>query len=524
MARQQEIQSRFDRITEAIERSRSLEASDDLAGAEQGVKEALGQYPKEPSLVARQQEIQSRFDGITEAIERSRSVEASGDLAGAEQAVKEALAQYPKEPSLVARQQELQRALDTRSRAEAIERSRRLEASGDLAGAEQAVNTLLSQYPKEPSLVARQQELRQFLETQRRVKAIAEAIERSRKFEASGDLPGAEQAVNNALSQYPKEPSLLARQQQIQAALADRLTKARDAALRTLAASESATQTANANRLREMKKQIGRMAQEYASDSEIQARTARSLEAIDARLAELARPKPKPAQPWPPAPDTEPPPQAAPAPAVARPTQPAVLTIAGPPTRKSLLVGGAAAATILAIILIGGRTMRPGSTGATITVSSPLIGAEVTIGSSKCLTPGCSLTLRPGTYALSARKDGYKPISQSVTIAPGRKQIQLDLPFEPLPQLLQVNTNFDSGSVYLDGRLAGQLQDGRFTASGIAPGTHALRVTGGGAEFETRWKSATGEPPLVLGTLTAKDVAATVGCKRRRRRLARMQL
>jgi hypothetical protein len=75
---------------------------------------------------------------------------------------------------------------------------------------------------------------------------------------------------------------------------------------------------------------------------------------------------------------------------------------------------------------------------------------------------------------------------------------------------LVVNTNFENGSVSLDGRRAGELRDGQFQFSGIPAGQHTLRVNGGGAEFDTAWRSAAGKAPELNQNMSARDVQATV--------------
>ena len=108
------------------------------------------------------------------------------------------------------------------------------------------------------------------------------------------------------------------------------------------------------------------------------------------------------------------------------------------------------------------------------------------VGDRNCVTPNCALKLRPGTYTLRAAKDGYATDTRQVTIASGQPAVNLAVTLQPMPELLQVNTNFESGQVYIDNRPAGELRDGQYTASGTAPGEHTIRVTGGGAEFEAR--------------------------------------
>ena len=67
-----------------------------------------------------------------------------------------------------------------------------------------------------------------------------------------------------------------------------------------------------------------------------------------------------------------------------------------------------------------------------------------------------------------------------------------------------------AASVIVDNRAAGELRDGQFTVSGIAPGQHTVRVTGGGAEFQAEWRSVAGAAPELIRLVTAKDVQAAV--------------
>jgi len=77
-------------------------------------------------------------------------------------------------------------------------------------------------------------------------------------------------------------------------------------------------------------------------------------------------------------------------------------------------------------------------------------------------------------------------------------------------QVLQVDANFESGEVSVDGHPAGPLKDGRYRISGIEPGRHRLRVRGKGAEFEAEWNAAPGAIPELQGTHSGKDVQATI--------------
>lgn len=340
--------------------------------------------------------------------------------------------------------------------------------------------------------------LRDRIPEQRRAEEVNDALERSRKLEESNDLAAAEKALRSALATYSGNELLRRRLADVQAAIEEqkRLSR-REQALRDVASAENEAKAANATRLRRIAKQLDRISRENPGEAEVQSR----VDAVRQAIADISKPKPKPpgaAQPAPPSPlDAAVDGTSSPAPAEIRPSR-----------RTPVIVAGAAAAAVI-LTLIAIPVFRSGS-GAALSISSNVGGAEVLIGSKRCVTPQCDLKLPAGSYTLTARKDGYKPFSQSLTIAPGQRTLKTGIAFEALPQLLQVNTNFESGIVYLDGQRAGDLQGGQFTSSRIEPGSHTIRVTGGSSEFEAHFKSATGETPQLTAPITAKDVIATV--------------
>ncbi len=162
-----------------------------------------------------------------------------------------------------------------------------------------------------------------------------------------------------------------------------------------------------------------------------------------------------------------------------------------------------------------GRALLSSGHQIPVNITSDVAGASVSVGGQNCVTPDCVLKLAPGVYSLTARKDGYKSIAQQLTVSSERSGTRLPLTFQPLPQVLQVNTNFESGSVFLDGRAAGDLRDGQFSMTGVAPGQHTLRVTGKrrerGISLRLRWRKAdAGSRPELVQPISAKDVQAAV--------------
>jgi hypothetical protein len=172
-----------------------------------------------------------------------------------------------------------------------------------------------------------------------------------------------------------------------------------------------------------------------------------------------------------------------------------------------LLLIGVGSVALLAAGFIGLRAFRSNG-GVALKLSSNVAGASIVVGDKSCVMPDCSLALPAGTYHLTAAKDGYQTLNQ--TIAVSKSTAEFSLVLQPLPQMVQVNTNFPSGQVFLDGHQAGPLSDGQFFLSGVSPGAHTLRVTSGTAQFETEWQTATGDLPQLQRPFTAKNVQAIV--------------
>jgi len=177
--------------------------------------------------------------------------------------------------------------------------------------------------------------------------------------------------------------------------------------------------------------------------------------------------------------------------------------------RKPIVAAAAVAIAAAAGIVVVPRILQP-LREVSVTVTSDTADASVSAGSAQCVTPNCVLKLRPGTYTLTANKDGFKPISRPLTVSSRAPESKISLAFEALPEELHINTNFESGTVYFDGRTAGPLRDSQFSIAGVGTGQHTIRVTGGDAEFRAAWKSSSGASPELLGPISAKNLQAAV--------------
>jgi serine/threonine-protein kinase len=140
-----------------------------------------------------------------------------------------------------------------------------------------------------------------------------------------------------------------------------------------------------------------------------------------------------------------------------------------------------------------------------VAVSSSPAGAAVKAGDQSCLAP-CELHLKSGSYTVDVHLDGYKPLSQPVTVGDARHSLSFSL--RPLPLLVQVSTNFASGQVSLDGKPAGNLTNGQLALNDVPFGEHDLAITAGEGKARVRFRTATGQVPLVLGSVESENADA----------------
>jgi hypothetical protein len=105
-------------------------------------------------------------------------------------------------------------------------------------------------------------------------------------------------------------------------------------------------------------------------------------------------------------------------------------------------LGGAGAAAVAAVLFLMPRSPSGGGTApappATATVPVEIRtdpqGATVSVGDKTCTTPNCRLDLKPGRYAVSARKQGYLPAEEPLSVEAGsRAMASLTLRPEPPP-------------------------------------------------------------------------------------------
>jgi eukaryotic-like serine/threonine-protein kinase len=543
-----EAQSHWERqrtVNSVAQKSQELARAHRYPDALNELQAGLKQYPDEPALLELLRELQRR-EGVEKAVAAARQQGEREDFAGAIATLEQALKSWPGEDPLLDLLQKTREAqiLWERRRAvqEVVQRAERFTAQNQRASALDAVQAGLKNYAGEPELLAIQKQLQDHLEDERRSAAVDQIVKSARQLLEQRQSKQAVEVLTEACRQYADEPRLMQmlghaqetlrveqRREPVEKALAEAQRRAaqRDftGAIETLTnalktwpgetrlsdllknTQKARDQWERAEVIREVVRQTKQLAAGNRFADALQTvQAAMRKHGLDPLLVELQQQIEAQITSQ----QTEP-----------MAGQPIPLTPIGPPStgppvaippaafsRNYLLLGGIAAVALLAGVA-GPRLFR-GDSSVSLLMESNVNGASVRVGGQSCVLPDCALKLPAGTYRLVASKDGFSPLEQPLSLKAGSRDIKIPLMFKALPQLLQVNTNFASGQVLLDGVAAGELRDGQFRLDRVVSGTHTIRVTGGDAQFEAQWRGEPGEVPVLTRPIAAKNVQATL--------------
>lgn len=164
----------------------------------------------------------------------------------------------------------------------------------------------------------------------------------------------------------------------------------------------------------------------------------------------------------------------------------------------------------IAISVIQDRTDRAAATTLVdVRISTTPPGASILVNDQPTCISDCVAKLLPGTYRVSAVFDGYDPAAAELTVGT-QETASLDLKLLAQSPRVRVLAELREGKVFLDEKLAGDLQDGSFTIEQVTPGTHSLRIMGGGSEAKIQFTAKPGALPTVDGPIETKDLLAAV--------------
>ena len=165
---------------------------------------------------------------------------------------------------------------------------------------------------------------------------------------------------------------------------------------------------------------------------------------------------------------------------------------------KNIDKGGATGSTPAAGKVMVEFTTTPA--GATIEVS----GSD---RQEKCVS-NCKIELVPGSYQVRATLEGYNPSASGVVVdANNPTPPPVVLPLTPVAQSVKIFSDV-AGKVLLDGKPAGDLQEGQFIFDRIPLGSHTVTIQSTGAEATFAFNAEAGKAPVITSPAAAKNLLA----------------
>jgi hypothetical protein len=377
---------------------------------------------------------------------------------------------------------------------QSVAEARRMQAAGNVHGALERIEQTLGSYPREPRLVQLHATLSKALLDHTRTEATRAVA--AAQLETVAMPPADHPAVSQTAfpeSTTPEGWEVFERRLREQAAS----VAAPDAASSALTQPPSMTASAQKSPVLEPPQDTG----------------ASSLPAVELGSTALLHSSAGAAAP----PPLEPPfsPELSPPPGpLAPPARAEEPIVPRPPMNRNLILAGAAAVLVLIIAWFVARSFRP----VTIVIRTNPQGAIVRVNNEVKGSSQLSLKLRAGTYQVSAEKEGFQPASAALIVKRGSpsaldlvlQPVPPTIPATPMPQILRLASDLQSGKVKFDSDAPADLQDGQFANEALGLGKHTLEVTSGSVKSTISFESASGRMPVLTEAPTAQEVKAVV--------------
>ncbi|HSZ02687.1 MAG TPA: PEGA domain-containing protein, partial [Terriglobales bacterium] len=403
---------------------------------------------------------------------------------------------------------------------------------------------------------------------QKREQTVTERVSQARKLQASGDLAGALSRIEEALVAYPREVRLIQIQETLQRELQSQRRQARRRDLEELRRTEREAETISDPSVKQVfGERVHVLADKYLEDEEVLAVANRILGRLDmaavqgkgsgrdggeengqtpqtaalptsagdgatasifSHRTEVSPPSASGSvnAPGPlvnaelAAAPPETPPLIMPPPAESKP-QPSrdqnVSSSAGPIRPKSSLQlpGAAIAAVVAGLLLLAIFLIRhrhpsiPASTVARITVHTSPPGATIRINHEVRGTSNLQVDLPEGSYQVEAELNGYQ--SKTTTIeAKAGSPVSIDLSLDPALPVVKLSSDTGTGKVSIDDQPPVELEGAQWTVDKLAPGEHKLKFDGKQGNASFTFSSQAGAMPTVKGRIAANRLLAVV--------------
>ena len=185
-------------------------------------------------------------------------------------------------------------------------------------------------------------------------------------------------------------------------------------------------------------------------------------------------------------------------------------------TNSSWRLLGVVLIAALAVGATAWLALRERATATIVTrINTSPTGASISIDGKPRCTAACELLLPPGSHVVGVALDGYRAVSQTVTLTPGHLASPVEIALVPLPQSLRVVSSLGPGSAMLDDAPAGGAHEGEYRVESLPAGHHTFKAIGTGREASFGFEVSPGKMPTVSGALVTKNaltvLVATLG-------------
>ena len=182
------------------------------------------------------------------------------------------------------------------------------------------------------------------------------------------------------------------------------------------------------------------------------------------------------------------------------------------------LLGVAAAfllVAILAIVFISRMADSPAPppplAGLAVTIQSSPPGATFTVNGETCVSP-CQLELAPQSHRVEANLAGFRPAVVSFDVDESSAAQPFVVTLSPFVPGLHISSDLASGTVTLDGKAIGELEDGGFERelAELGEGEHTLQLAGSGSSAAFSFEIPAGGAPRLTAAPTVSSLKAVV--------------